>query len=230
MALESAIYINQLNAGNPGATDTVAQADDHLRLIKSVLKATFPNITGAVTATQADLNDPVPSGLIAMWSGSVAPTGWNLCDGTLGTPDLRGRFIIGVNSTHTLNSTGGSITTSSAGSHTHSMTGAGSHNHTGVSGSTILTTDQIPAHKHTISGTCTSEDNNFTSGTQYPLREGSNVQLRSYSEDTQNTGGSEGHTHTIGTEGEHAHSLVAEGTHSHTTEPPYYALAYIMKA
>lgn len=37
----------------------------------------------------------LPTGVIAMWSGSEAsiPSGWNLCDGSNGTPDLRGWFI-----------------------------------------------------------------------------------------------------------------------------------------
>lgn len=40
----------------------------------------------------------VPSGVILMWSGPVAtiPSGWNLCDGTSGTPDLRDKFIVGA--------------------------------------------------------------------------------------------------------------------------------------
>ena len=56
MALESGTFINSLNASNPVSTDGLAQADDHMRLIKSTVKATFPNITGAVTSTQAELN------------------------------------------------------------------------------------------------------------------------------------------------------------------------------
>ena len=56
MALESATYIDSLNVNNPVATDPLSQADEHLRLLKSTIKATFPNVTGAVTATQADLN------------------------------------------------------------------------------------------------------------------------------------------------------------------------------
>lgn len=56
MALESATYINDLNAANPAATDGLAQADDHFRLIKGAVKATFPNVTGAITATHGAID------------------------------------------------------------------------------------------------------------------------------------------------------------------------------
>jgi len=65
MALENGTYVNSLVPANPASTDGLAQADDHIRLIKSTLKNTFPNLTGPVTATQADLNNPasIPSSL-----------------------------------------------------------------------------------------------------------------------------------------------------------------------
>ena len=56
MALESATYINDLNAANPAATDGLAQADDHFRLIKGAVKATFPNVTGAISATHGAID------------------------------------------------------------------------------------------------------------------------------------------------------------------------------
>ena len=56
MALESGTYVNSLNASNPASTDGLAQADDHIRLLKSTIKATLPNVTGAITATQLELN------------------------------------------------------------------------------------------------------------------------------------------------------------------------------
>tara|TARA_B100001057_G_C22690961_1_gene887745 strand:- start:368 stop:886 length:519 start_codon:yes stop_codon:yes gene_type:complete len=56
MPLETSTYIDGLVATNPAATDGLAQADDHMRLIKSTILATFPSITGAITATQAELN------------------------------------------------------------------------------------------------------------------------------------------------------------------------------
>lgn len=57
MSLETGTYISDLVASNPLAGDSGSQGDDHIRLIKSTVKATFPNITGAVTVTQAQLND-----------------------------------------------------------------------------------------------------------------------------------------------------------------------------
>lgn len=36
----------------------------------------------------------IPTGGIIIWSGSAVPDGWALCDGTNGTPDLRGRFVL----------------------------------------------------------------------------------------------------------------------------------------
>ncbi len=56
MALESTTYINGLVATNPTGTDARSQGDDHIRMVKSAVKTTFPNITGAVTPTHTELN------------------------------------------------------------------------------------------------------------------------------------------------------------------------------
>jgi len=42
-----------------------------------------------------DAPEEIPKNLIANWSGLIAdiPKGWLLCDGTLGTPDLRSKFV-----------------------------------------------------------------------------------------------------------------------------------------
>ena len=68
----------------------------------------------------------IPVGGIIMWSGASVPPGWALCDGTLSTPDLRDRFIVGAGS-------GGSYTIGDTGGYD----------------SVTLTVDQIPAHTHT---------------------------------------------------------------------------------
>ena len=41
MGLETGTYIDSLNSSNPTAGDAVSEGDDHLRLIKSTVKATF---------------------------------------------------------------------------------------------------------------------------------------------------------------------------------------------
>ena len=73
------------------------------------------------------LRDPManPIGTITMWSGLLAdiPVGWQLCDGTNGTPDLRYRFILPTAPGAEPGVTGGSW------SHTHDFTGDG-HVHT----------------------------------------------------------------------------------------------------
>jgi len=58
MGLESATYISELVSANPTATDPISQGDDHLRLIKAVLKNQFSGLSGttAVTADGAEMN------------------------------------------------------------------------------------------------------------------------------------------------------------------------------
>jgi hypothetical protein len=56
MGLESATYIGGLNASNPVTTDPKTEGDDHIRLLKSTVLATFPNVTAAVTPTHTELN------------------------------------------------------------------------------------------------------------------------------------------------------------------------------
>ncbi len=51
MGLETGTYVNDLNTANPTSTDPKSQGDDHLRLIKSVLKNTFAGFPGLIVAT-----------------------------------------------------------------------------------------------------------------------------------------------------------------------------------
>ena len=66
------------------------------------------------------------SGMIMLWSGSIAsiPSGWALCDGSSGTPNLRDRFVVGAGNTYAVNATGGSADAIVV-SHTHSITDSG---------------------------------------------------------------------------------------------------------
>src|SRR5262245_41647431 len=77
--------------------------------------------TGAVArdngATWDVLGIGIPAGVIVMWSGSLVsiPTGWKLCDGSGGTPDLTDKFVRGAPPAVDPGSTGGANT------HSHSM-------------------------------------------------------------------------------------------------------------
>ena len=57
MAVESVTYINNLDPSLPSGGDSIAEGDDHIRNVKKGVKNTFPNVTGEVTASQAQLND-----------------------------------------------------------------------------------------------------------------------------------------------------------------------------
>jgi len=63
-------------------------------------------------------------GLICLWSGAIVdiPAGWGLCDGSLGTPDLRNKFLVGAGDTYAVGASGGTLT------HTHTFT-SDAHDH-----------------------------------------------------------------------------------------------------
>lgn len=79
MALESGTYINSLNASNPASTDGLGQADDHIRLIKSTVKATLPNLDAPMIASEDDLN------LLTGISGTTPTVGQIVQVGSSGT-------------------------------------------------------------------------------------------------------------------------------------------------
>jgi microcystin-dependent protein len=94
--------------------------------------------TGVATFTAAPVLPAtlgfIPSGGIIIWSGSSAsiPSGWLLCNGSSGTPDLRNRFVVGAGSTYSVGGTGGNADAIVV-SHTHTLTDPG-HAHTFTNG------------------------------------------------------------------------------------------------
>lgn len=72
----------------------------------------------------------IPAGIVVMWSGSAIaiPTGWVLCNGANGTPDLRDKFVVGAGFSYAVNAQGGSKDAVLV-AHTHTITDPG-HNHT----------------------------------------------------------------------------------------------------
>tara|TARA_R110000764_G_scaffold156345_1_gene244255 strand:- start:88 stop:633 length:546 start_codon:yes stop_codon:yes gene_type:complete len=82
MGLESATYISQLVNTYPAGVDNKNEGDNHLRLIKAVLQAQFPNLgAAAITATAAEINE--------LSSITATPTELNKLDGcTASTAEL----------------------------------------------------------------------------------------------------------------------------------------------
>lgn len=87
MPVETATTINQLDVTRPGVNDLKSEGDDHLRLLKSTIKTTFPNITGVVTATQAELNSVSTKANIASPTFSGTPLAPTAAPGT-NTPQI----------------------------------------------------------------------------------------------------------------------------------------------
>lgn len=93
MPLETATYISELVVTNPANSDGLNQADDHMRLIKGAVKATFPNFTAAaLQSTQAQIDAAVAAvvthlgyvkpGFVMDFAGTAVPAGWLECDGS----------------------------------------------------------------------------------------------------------------------------------------------------
>lgn len=227
MPLETASFINQLDSANPLGSDPIAAGDDHIRLIKAAVKATFPNITGAVTKTHAEINNLasqtdltaltastnasiaalspyiVPSGGIIIWSGAQAaiPSGWVLCNGANGTPDLRDRFVVGAGSSYAVGATGGSKDAIVV-----------AHTHTATSTSTVYD----PGHSHRLQ----RSTNGQWGSLDYPSANQANQNQGSFGTDASVTGVSVSTATVVASSG-------ASGTNANL--PPYYALCYIMK-
>lgn len=189
-AIGSSTVTNATNATNIVTGGTIAS-----NVTATTQSAGTNNTTVATTAfIAAAIAAALPSGVITMWSGSIAsiPTGWYLCNGANGTPDLRNKFIVGAGSTYAVAATGGSADAIVV-SHTHTATSA--------------VTD--PGHNHKITGGGGG---------------GSNVSILDNSGRTALTS-----TSTTGiTVATTVNSAGSSGTNANL--PPYYALAYIMKA
>lgn len=187
--------------GNASVTGTTTLLDD-------LIVGGSSGTAGQVLVSQGAGNAPIWStsfvtGMIMMWSGTIAtiPSGWALCDGSGGTPDLRNRFIIGA-----FSDDAGAAKTTITGSAT--QTGGSkdaivvSHTHTAT------VTD--PGHFHAVpeSVQLLNSGNGFATGVTATART-----VNSASKTT-------GITVSNSTEGSSA---------TNANLVPYYALAFIMK-
>ncbi len=177
----------------------------------------------------AVIPDAFSRGMIILWSGTTGtiPSGWRLCDGGGGTPDLRDRFVIGAGNTYPVGATGGTNDATLV-SHSHTISSssanAGNHAHT-LSGST----GGAGSHSHT-----------YSKGSSGTAQAGSGVGSTGVNKGstTATTSSIGNHTHSVSgstsTTGNHKHTITSTCSSAGTNGtgknlPPYYALAYIMR-
>jgi microcystin-dependent protein len=198
-------------------------------------------------ATTAFVQSVLPAGMIVMWAGSVVsiPTGWKLCDGTNGTPNLVDRFIVGAGNNYNPGDTGGNasviLTSQQMPVHTHSATVNGAtdstaHSHTVDDG----------GHRHTFRDYYGGADDQGTGitdgyGNHFAIdiyNNGDNdwdaggIYFNTITDSTTTgiavSGG--GHTHNVNFGVTTATAGGNSGTtQAHENRPPYYALCYIQK-
>ena len=183
------------------------------------------------------LQNQLGVGSIIMWYGNLAnvPVGWQVCDGTNGTPNLFDTFIMGAGASAAVGQFGGAnllnVNTNVSGGHVHSGTTnpGGEHDHGSNTGSTALTIEQIPSHRHTLENVVA-----LRAGGGQALHEKFETN-RTTSTLTGNTGGGQGHRHSISNQEAHVHTFEtnSRGEHFHQytvdNRPKWCALYFIMK-
>ena len=207
-----------------------------------IMATTAPDVWGPVLPTAVG---GVPAGVIVAFHGSVIPSGWAVCDGLNGTPNLQDRFIIGASNSRAAGSSGGesSVTLTAAQSgvpahghttanadaphshpltqtdlaHTHSISPVGSHAHQGK---------WIPyVNEVSVGGTGKTAIQGGIGHDAIPF-DGGHDHTAGYAL------GLHGHTVQSGN-ATHSHSVnantAANASQAHNNMPPYYALAFIMK-
>jgi microcystin-dependent protein len=179
----------------------------------------------------------VPKGSIIAFNSDKAPEGWALCDGTNGTPDLRGRFIrMQSDSLGGFNEWGGKVLTGNLTAYDKTIGGnsrddhntlmlnhrfgdkAGTDHHT-------LHVNEMPVHSHGMNGAGSHGHSFRLKGASINgLNENNPGQvIGSWGKDQIADG-------YIGGVGDHTHTIQnAGGGWGHNNQPPYYVLSYIMK-
>ena len=233
MALESGTFIDALNVSNPTNTDSVSEADNHIRLIKSTIKATFPNLTAAVTLTAAEINAlqglqslvgqlTAPAGTRMLFQQSAAPTGWTT---DTNENDKALRVVSGSTSS------GGSVAFSSAFT-SHTPAGAVATTVTGNTGYHTLVAGELPAHRHFIAANITGNALGALTASN-SARRGGHEELTSNNSEDYNLGGAGstdatiGRTSSVGSNNGHRHSVSITGNSTFTGTPINLAVNYV---
>jgi microcystin-dependent protein len=182
-------------------TETVDADSLHTNKGIRVKNATVSEV---VTAGEFVGHGTIPLGGIIMWNGTSVPDGWVLCNGGNGTPDLRGRFIVG---------TGQSTATDlrETVNPSYSIGDKGGYNRY------ALLTNEMPSHNHTaLYGRGVRHNDSGENYTPISGFDKGNVTQISTAARSQRDGDG-GQTNDTGS------------GYAHENRPPYYALAFIMR-
>lgn len=209
---------------DPVTTTHLDEAADDPTQARAELEA----MANAINTLITHLSDPsnlIPVGIIAMWHGAIAdiPTGWALCNGASGTPDLRSKFIVGATGqtagADPINTTGGS----------ENITPTGN---LGITiGGHALTVAEMPAHDHRVQSAQAGPvgtDGNIgllnAGAAGIAGHQGAGALTAASGNGTdvmEETGSGNAHTHNV--------TGASFTGVAHTNRPPYRSLAYIMR-
>lgn len=161
-----------------------------------------------------------PIGGIVMWAGTTPPAGWVLCDGSNGTPDLRGRFVVGFQSTDVDYNTIGK---------------------TGGASAVILNANQLPSHSHTVNDPRHSHTATLSHTHSYAVTEFSSTSPANAKRNVGGGGSPSGSLEVTTSQSSFNATLTVAGVsvgasvgstgggQPHPNLPPYYVLAFIMR-
>lgn len=173
----------------------------------------------SIILTNTNLGSNLPSGtdlirslMIVGWFGTAGavPSGWHICDGTSGTPDMRNNFVAGWD--------GVAPTSGTYAAPTGSTTPAG-----GTTNGYVLTLADLPSHKHPFDYYSSAAslyigDVGFSGPANSPASSAVTGSSNHYAGAVNTGAGSNSHTHTLN-----------EAAHTHPQAIPYRAVYFIMK-
>lgn len=170
MTIETALYPTQLNAALPPQSDIVREGAGHLRLLKTVVKTTFPNLGGAWNATQTEANyivgviSPIQAQINS--KGAIAGQTWTGAHVFNGTATLPAATTIGAVTAaelaHLSGVTSPIQTQFAAKASLSGATYTGAHNYSGASSVTLPAATSI--------GSITSTELGYVDGVTAPIQ------------------------------------------------------------
>jgi microcystin-dependent protein len=163
------------------------------------------SVSGVLNVAGYPSNALVPAGGIIMWTGTTPPAGWALCNGSLGTPDLRGRFIVAYDpatpATPALLS----------GPATANVTNYGATGNRGGANAHTILLSEMASHNHNVTA-------NLNHSSLFAFTSGAVA--------VGNGAAYYGNPQTVNV---NVSQTAQGGNQPHENRPPYYVLAFIMK-